>query len=148
MAHALARPEDGHARGSLQALPVALGHGFALGDLTVQVAQVAHTHRSAELVHLGVSAHVLHALRARDAEVLPLVEQRVETLVLEADRAALDGVEHLGCVEAEHGGVAEGRGGAPLAVGALPFHAKCVGRIVDDLQAMPVGDFLDGAHIA
>ena len=141
--HTRGGAEHPYTRDGLEAVPVALGHDAALGDLLVEVAQVANAHRGTELVHLGVSADVLHVLRPGDSEVLPLVERVVERGVPEADGAALDGVEDLRGVEAEHGGVAEGGSGYPVSL-----DAEGVGGVVDDPEAVAVGDVLDGVDVA
>ena len=106
------------------------------------MAQVAYAHGGAELVHLSVAANVLHVLRTHNAEVLPLVQKLIEARILEADGAALNGVEHFGCVETEHGGVAERGNGRPCA-----FNAEGVGRVIDDFEAVPVGDLLNRVHV-
>ena len=51
-----------------------------------------------------------------------------QSCVLEAERAALNGVEDLGGMEGEHGGVAEA-GGAD----AVFRHAESMGGVIDDL---------------
>ena len=148
MPYSLPRRKYRHARHTFQTLPIALSNHFAFANLTVQVAQVAYAHRSAELVHLGVATHVLHVLRSRDAEILPLVEQRVEGLVPEAHSATFYSVEHLGGVKAEHSRVTKGRGGTPLAVGTASLHAERVRSVVDHLQTVPVSYLLDSIHVA
>lgn len=126
-----------------EALAVALLDSRPPLNLLVDMTQVAHAHRRTELVHLGVAAHVLDVLGARDAEILPLVEHGVEGWVAEAHRAALNGVEDLRGVEGEHRGVAEGGCGD-----AVPAHPEGVCRVVDDPKAVFVGDPLDGVHVA
>ena len=134
------QPDPSNAR---EPLAVALLDLPPLRDLPVQVAQVAHAHGGAELVHLGVPADILYVLRRGDPEVLPLVEHRVERRVLEADGTPLDGVEDLGGVEAEHGRVAKACDGD-----AVPLHSEGMGRIVDHLEAVSVRDPLDRVHVA
>lgn len=105
--------------------------------------QVADAHGGSKLVELGIAAGILHVLLVYDAEVAPLGEPVAKRLIGMADGATLDGVEHLGGVEREHGGIAEPSCRHPV----LP-HAEGVGRIVDDLKAMIVGDGLDRIDVA
>ena len=119
-------------------------HNFlALGNFLTQMTQIANSHSRLELVHFGIAAYVLHRFRAVNAEVLHIVQQLHPIIILEADRAALDGIKNLCSVEAEHGGVPKaGRGHA-----FIP-HAESVGSIVDNLQSMLLGDGLNGFHVA
>lgn len=66
----------------------------------------AQPHRRLELVHLGVDAQLLDALRPGDAEVDQLAGTLQVFLALEDDRPALDAVEQLGGVEAQGAGIA------------------------------------------
>lgn len=117
--------DAGHA---VKALPIALICKLALGDPAVEMTQVAQPHRRAELVHLRVAADVLDVLRPLNTEVLEVVDALRQSCVLEAERAALNGVEDLGGMEGEHGSVAEA-GGAD----AVFRHAESMGGVIDDL---------------
>ncbi len=141
--HALLRVDELDAGGAPEPLTVALLDLRPLRNLGVHVPQVAHAHRGAELVHLGVPADVLDVLGTRHPEVLPLVQERVERGIGEAQSPALDGVEDLRGVEREHGHIAE-RGGRAT---AFP-HAEGVRGVVDHLEPVPVSDLLNGAHVA
>jgi len=59
------------------------------------------------------------------------------------DRPALEGVEDLGGVKAQHRQVAMAEHAATVAL-----HAKSMGRVVDHFQVVVVGNLLDGIHIA
>ena len=128
---------------AFQMLTVALHYGPALGDLLIHMTQIAQTHSGTELVHLGVSAHGIHRFRAVNAKVFQLVQPAAHIRVPIADRTALNGVEHLGGMEAEAGGIAK-------ITDALPFIglAKGVSRIVQHLQTILVGDALDLFDVA
>ena len=122
---------------------IALGDGSALVDLPVQVPQVADAHGGAELVHLGVAAHIGGRFRPVDAEVFQVAQPLQHLRAPHAHRPALDGVEDLGGVEGEHGRVPE-IGGAD----AVFLHGEGVGRIVDDGQAVLFRKGADGVHVA
>ncbi len=141
--HSGLRPDEPHTVNAREPVAVAGLNPRPPRDLFVHMAKVAQAHRGAELVHLGITADVLDILRAGDAKVLPLVEQRIERGVAEANRSALDGVEHLSRVEAEHRGVTEGRG----RLLSLP-HAKGMRGVIDQLEAVRVGDAPDRIHVA
>ena len=117
--------------------------GLTAGQGLVQMAQIAQTHGGLYLVHLAVGAHRVHMLGVRDTEVFQLIQSMVERRVLAGHRAALDGVEHLGGVEAEHGGVAVFRN-APALVG----HAEGMGGVIQKLQPVGVGNGLELLHMA
>ena len=52
-------------------------------------------------------------------------------------------------MEAEHRGVAEGGRALPLAgLRVASLHPERMGRVVDELEAAPVGDVLERVHVA
>ena len=107
------------------------------------MAQIADAHGRAELVHLGVATHIGDVFLVVDAEVLQVAEASAHLLAAAADRSALDGVEHLGRVKAEHRGVTEaGR------TYAAAKHPEAVRRVINDRQPVSAGDFSDPVHIA
>ena len=141
--YALLRGVEAYAGHAAETLPVAFVNGFALLDPDLEMAQVAQAHCGAELVHFRVAADIFHVLGPLNAEILQILDALVQSLVPEAERAALDGVEYLGGVEGEHGRVAE-NGGAD----AVFRHAEGVGRIVDDLQAVLFCYAVDSVDVA
>ena len=76
------------------------------------------------------------------AEVLQLVDVLFCLGIRADDGAALKGVEHLGGVKTEHRQVAMIEDAA-----AVALHAKGMGGVVDHLEVVLVGNFLDGLHI-
>ena len=122
---------------------VMLRRELALGNLRVEMAQIAQPHRRAELVHLRVAADEGHGLRPVYAEVLEVLQALLKRAVGIAQRAALNGVEHLRGVEGEHGDIPE-RGGADA---AAP-DAEGVRRVVEHMQAVRLGNAVDSVNIA
>ena len=106
------------------------------------MAQVAQAHGGTELVHLRIGGHIAHVLGVLNAEVPQMVQGFVHLRVVAAYAAALDGVEHLGGMEAEHGGIAEA---ARLA--AVFLHTKGMGRVVDHLQPVLFGNGVNGLGV-
>ena len=103
--------------------------------------QIAQPHGRAELIHLAVGPDLVHRFRTVDAEVLQPGQPDPQRLITEAGRAALNGVEHLGGVEAEAGQIPK----APDPPAAVP-DAEGVGRVIEDLQTMVCGNFLYFLH--
>ncbi len=89
---------------------------------------------------LALPPTLLDVLGSRDAEVLPLIEQRIQILVLKADATAFDGVEYLGRMEAEHGSIAESRRAIAASVLVHALDAEGMRGIIDDLKPVTVSD--------
>ena len=125
-------------------LSVARHHAAALLDLSIQMPQVAKSHRRLEFIHLGVGADRVHNDLIADSEILKTVQVLLQSALLsvKAYSAALDRMEHLRCVEAEHGRIPERRHTA-----SLVRNAKRMRRIVNHFQMMLFGDRLDRLHI-
>ena len=105
--------------------------------------ELYEAHGRAELVHLAVDAGGDHAGLAGVAEVLQPVDAALGLRVLADERPALERVEHLGGVEAQHREVAVVQDAA-----VAHLDAEGVRGVVDDLQVVGVGDLLDAAHVA
>lgn len=104
--------------------------------------EVADAHYCLEFIHLGVAAHIGYFFGAMDAKVFLIIEQLNIFIVLEANRAALNGIERFGGMETEHGQIAEaGRGYS------LVRYPKSVCRIINYFQAVALRNFIDVFHI-
>ena len=75
--------------------------------------------------------------------ILLIVQQLNPAVVFKADRAAFDGVEHLGGMKAEHGSVSKARRG-----NAFILYCKGMRGVIDDLQAVFFCNSVDGLHVA
>ncbi len=113
------------------------------GQDVFQLVQDAQPHGRGHLVELGVDTHALDALGIDDAEVDHAPDALGELVVFGDDRPAFDGVEQLGGVEADGGDVAPLQHGAAFVEGA-----KGMGTVIDDLQAVAIGDLLQPTDIA
>lgn len=65
------------------------------------MAEVAKPHRRAKLVHLRIGPDGLHTLRPVDAEILQIPDALAHLRIMENHSAALDGMEHFRCMEAQ-----------------------------------------------
>ena len=78
-----------------------------------------------------------------DAEVLQVAQALPDFFAAAADRTAFNGVEYLGRMEAEHGGVPEaGR------TYAVPEHTEAVSCVVNDRETVLFGDCPDAVDVA
>ncbi len=112
-------------------------------DHLVDVLQLQQAEGSIDLAHLAVDAWRHHGHFIDESEVLEVVDAPLGLRVGADDGAPLECVEHLGGVEAEHGQVA-----MPQYAALCIAHAKRMGRVVDHLQSIVVGNILDGGNIA
>nr|GFD60259.1 hypothetical protein [Tanacetum cinerariifolium] len=76
------------------------------------------------------------------AEVFQVINALLGLAVVADDRAAFEGVEDLGGVKAEHRQIT-----VIQHAGAIVLNTECVGSVIDDLQAVGVGDFLNGIDL-
>lgn len=120
---------DAQARDGVDGLMAARGDGGAAVEHVVDVLKLQQAEGGLHLVHLAVDAGGDHAGFAIKAEVFQVVDMALGLGVGSDDGAALDGVEHLGAVEAEHRKVAVVENAASVAL-----DAEGVGGVVDDLE--------------
>ena len=127
----------------LQRLAVILRDLLAFCDLAVHDLQLEQAVRGAEFVHLAVCAGRDDRDLVCKPEVLQEVDPFLQVLVVRDERAALERVEDLRRVEAQHGEV------APVADGhAVLAHAEHMRGIVEQLQTVRVGDLLQFLVVA
>ena len=133
--------QPGHAA---QACAVTGIDARANGQRRIDMLQLQQAERGVDLTHLAVDARRHHRDFVHDAEVLELVDVALGLGVGADDGPALERVEDLGGMKAQAGQIAV----AQHARSAGLAHAEGVGGVIDDLQAVPVGDGLDGRDIA
>ena len=143
VAHAWHIVPESDALDGTQRLAVADSNLAARADGLVDLLQVEQAIGRTDLVHLAVDAGGNNFGLTLEAEVLEVVDALLHLGIAHDERSALDGVEHLGCMETQRGHVA-------LLEDALAVNldAKGVGSVVDDAQAVLVGDVLDFAGAA
>ena len=134
--------QGANALDAVQTFKVAFACNAALGNLLVDMAQVTDAHHRFKLVHTGVRAHIIYVLVAGKAEVYQILHRLEQLGIPERHNTALNGVEHLGGMGAEHGSIAE-IGGA----NALIVHAEGVRRIIDYSQVVLLGNGFDRLHV-
>ena len=126
-----------------QALTVSGGHSASCLDRGVDVPEVDQSHCRAHLVHLAVDARGYDSSFSGEPEVLQVVDTLLGLLVVHHERSALYRVVHLRGVEAEGGHVALVEDAA-----AVHLHPEGVRCVVDDLEAVLVGNLLYSLGIA
>lgn len=121
-----------------QGLTVILRDFLAFRDLAVHDLQLKQAVGGAEFVHLAVAAGGDDRDLVCEPEILQEVDAFLHRLVVGDERAALERIEDLRRVEAQHGEV------APVADGHAVFaYAEHVCGIVKQLQTVGVGDLLE-----
>jgi len=138
VAHARHVVPESDALDGAQGLAVTDGDLVARLDGGIDLPQVEQPVGGPHLVHLAVDAGSDDLGLAGEAEVLEVVNALLGLGVMDDERAALGGAEDLGAVETQRGHVA-------LAEDALAvdLDAEGVGGIVDDAQAVLVGNVLN-----
>lgn len=114
----------------------------ALQDMR-HVFELQEAKGSVDFAHLGVDAGGDDGDLIDKTKVLQMVDALLGLGVGADDGAALEGVEDLGGMKAEHRQVAMAQ---HAAVGVL--HGKDVGGIINHAQVVVVGNFLDGSRVA
>ncbi len=138
-----ARRQATHA-GDLRQAPPVVGVDLAtLRQRTIDVLQLQQAEGRVHLAHLAVDAGGHHRGLVDEAEVLQPADALVGLGVRADDGAALEGVEHLGGMEAEHAEVAVAQDRA-----AVVLDPEGVRGVVDDLEVVGVGDALDRGGVA
>lgn len=135
--------EEGDTVDVLQGIAVCEGCFATVGYCRIHLLEIQETVGAAHLVHLGVYAGADDGGLSGEAEVLQVVYALLGGFVVHYHGPALDGVVDLGGVEAERAQVAPVEDGA-----SFDFYSKGVGGIVDDLQAVAVGDLLYATDVA
>ena len=132
-----------NAGNALQSLPVGRVDRLPPRQHRADVPKLDEAERRIQLAHLPVQARFDHRRFVFEAEVLELVDPVLHRLIGADDGAALEGVEHLGGVEAQDRQVA-------VVQHALPAmaHAEGVGGVVDHLKPMSGGDARDRLDVA
>ena len=138
VAHARHIVPEGDALDGAQGLAVTYGDLMARLDSGIDLTQVEQAEGSTHLVHLAVDAGCDDLGLAGEAEVLEVIDAFFGLLVVNDQGTALGGTKDLGGMETERGHVA-------LAEDALAvdLDAESVGGIVDDAQAVLVGNVLN-----
>ena len=136
----------GHQRDAFdigKGLAVPGGDGRAPGDRRIHLAQLQQSEGRLHLVELAVDAWRHHCHFVGEAEILQEVDALLGLGVRADDGPTLDGVVDLGGVKTQHRQVT-----AVEQAAALVAHTKGMGSVVDHLQAVGVGNALDGPHVA
>lgn len=126
-----------------QSLAVTDGNLVAGLDGLVNLTEVEESVGGAYLVHLGVDAGSNDLGLSGKAEVLEVIDASFGLLVVHDHGTALDGIIDLGGVEGKGGHVA----GIEQRYTVL-FDTESVGSIVDDAEAIFVGDILNSLGVA
>ena len=142
MTHAGHIVEETDAGDVAQGFEILDGHLMALLDGCIHLLEVQQSVGSTNLVHLAIDTRSHNLGLSGKAKVLEVVDALLGLLVVHHEGSAFEGVIDLGSVEAEGGHVASCQNAL-----AIDLDTKGMGRIVDDLQAILVGDGLDGIHI-
>ena len=119
-------------------LAVADGDLMAGLDAIIHMLQVQQAEGGPHLVHLAVDAGCYDLGLTVKAEVLEVVDALLHFLVVHDKRAALDGVIDLGGMETQGGHVALVEDAL-----AIDLNAKGMGGVIDDAQAILVGNGLN-----
>ena len=143
VAHAGHVVPEGDALDGAQGLAVADGDLSALSDGGIDLTQVEQTIGRAHLVHLTVDAGGDDFGLALEAEVLEVVDALLHLGVTHDERPTLDGVIDLSGMETQRGHVSLLKDAL-----AVDLDAKGVGAVVDDAQAVLVGNLLNLAGAA
>lgn len=101
--------------------------------------EAQETHERLELVHLGVGANGRAFGFTVDGEVAEFEETFLKRGIAEDKQSPFCRMEKLGRVEGEHGDIARGREGRD---------AESMGGVVDDFDAVLVGEALEAGDIA
>ena len=125
-----------------KSLAVCDGHLVSCIDGLINMFEVDKTHGRTNLVHLPVDARSNDCDLTGKAEVLEVVYALLGLRIVCHQSAALYRVVHLRRVEAERGHVARVKDAL-----AVHLHAKGVGRVIDNLQAVLVGYVLYSLRI-
>ena len=138
VAHARHVVPEGDALDGAQCLAVTDGDQMACFDSGIDLTQVEQAEGGTHLVHLAVDAGCDDLGLASEAEVLEVIDAFFGLLVVNDQGTALGGAEDFGAMETERGHVALAED-AP----AVDLDAEGVGGVVDDAQAVLVGDVLN-----
>ena len=134
---------DAEAGCAAQGGAVLLGHLAAGFDSGIYIAQAEEAVGGADFVHLAVDTGSHHLGLAREAEVLEVVDALLHGCIVADEGAAFHGVVGLGGVERE---------GADIAcledAFSIHAHAEGMGGIVDDFEAVFIGNGLNTLGIA
>lgn len=140
LATALHTADAGHI---FQCFAVSGVDGLALGQRVADVLQLQHTKSGVDFAHLAVDARSYHGDFVHKTEVFQMVDALLGFGVGTDDGTTFKGVEHLGGMKAQHRQVAVAQHTA-----ASVLHAKGMGSVVNHLEVVVVGNFLDGLDIA
>ena len=136
----------GHGAQSLNGvdrITIARGDLGAASAYLVDVLQLQQAERRLHFVHLAVDANGNDAGLAGKTEVLQIVDVPLGLGVRTDDGTTFEGGEDLGGMEAQPGQVAMHDDATVVAL-----DAKSMGRVVDDLKIVGIGDALDGVDVA
>src|SRR5450631_1511168 len=131
-----------YASNMLEPRPVSLVDGLALGDRLIDSLELQKTKRCVEFAHLAVDARRDNRDFVDKSEVLEVVDSLPGLLVGADDGAAFECCEYLRSMEAEHRQVSMIEDAA-----AVTLYTEGVRSIVNDLEAVVVGDGFDAFHV-
>src|SRR5690606_2530483 len=135
--------DAGDAAHIAQPLAVAVVDLCAPCNGRVHVAQLQQPQGRIELAHLAVDTGRDHGDVVDETEVLEVIDVALHVRIARDDRSALEGVEDLGRVKAQHRQIAVRQ---HAAAGAFDTEGVC--GVVDDPQPVLVRDALDGLDVA
>ena len=126
-----------------QFLAIGVGNHLAAGNGGIHLLQVQKSVCSTDFVHFAVDAGGDHSGFPCKAEVLQVVDPFFGGFIAANQGPAFDGIVDLGRMEGE-------RRHVTLVADSLAVHlyTERVGRIIDDLESVGVGYFLDALGIA
>src|SRR5450830_1066509 len=127
----------------VQQFTVALIDDAPALDGLVDILQLQEPERGIELAHLAVDAGGHHGGFVGEAKVLQVVDAVLGLGIGADDGPTFKGIENLGGMKAEDGQVAvvEHTAGSG-------FHAERMGGVVNHLEVVVIGNFLDAVYIA
>lgn len=134
---------DAQTGNTTQSFAILLCHLAAGFDGGIHIAKAEQAVGGADFIHLAVDAGGYHLRLIRKAEVLEVVDALLHGGIVADEGAAFHGVIGFGGVEGERTDIACVENAL-----AIHAHAEGMGGIVDDLEAVFIGNGLDAPGIA
>ena len=116
---------------------------MTLLDSLIHMLQVDQTISGTQLIHLAIDARGNHLGFASKAKVLQKVDTLFSSLIVHHHSTTFKGIVNLGGMERERNQITLAHPAF-----AIHFHTKCMSCIVDDFQAIPIGNSLNLVHLA
>ena len=142
MTHSRHIVEETDAKDVAQGFAIFDGYLMAFLDSGINLLKVQQTIGSTYLVHLAVDTRSYNLGLSGEAEVLQVVDAFLGLLVVHNECTTFEGVIDFGGVKTQCGHIA-----CIQHTLAIHLNAKCVGSIIDDLQAILVSNLLNLLHL-